>query len=51
MSPTYNIYCDESCHLQGDRQTVMVLGAVWCETAESRRISETIRRIKQEHGP
>ena len=26
----YNIYCDESCHLQNDNSNVMVLGAVWC---------------------
>jgi hypothetical protein len=29
MNKTYNIYCDESCHLENDKQEVMVLGAVW----------------------
>ena len=29
MSTLYNIYCDESCHLEQDGQPVMVLGAVW----------------------
>lgn len=26
MSETFNIYCDESCHLEHDQQKVMVLG-------------------------
>lgn len=30
MSEIINIYCDESCHLEHDHQSVMVLGAVWC---------------------
>ncbi len=30
MSQVFNIYCDESCHLEHDREKVMVLGAVWC---------------------
>jgi hypothetical protein len=29
MGVTYNIYCDESCHLQNDHQQAMILGAVW----------------------
>jgi hypothetical protein len=28
MSEIYNIYCDESCHLEKDKIPVMVLGAV-----------------------
>lgn len=28
MNTTYNIYCDESCHLEHDRQKVMVPGVV-----------------------
>jgi hypothetical protein len=27
-SRVYNVYCDESCHLENDHQKVMVLGAV-----------------------
>jgi hypothetical protein len=30
MSQVLNVYCDESCHLENDHQTAMVLGAVWC---------------------
>jgi hypothetical protein len=50
MSPIYNVYCDESCHLERDRQPVTVLGAVWCPLEESREISVHIREIKRSHG-
>ncbi|NHQ60865.1 DUF3800 domain-containing protein [Chlorobium sp. BLA1] len=38
MSEIFNIYCDESCHLENDRHKAMVLGAVWCPLDESRII-------------
>jgi hypothetical protein len=50
MSATFNIYCDESCHLEHDRQKVMVLGAVWCPLEKTREISQRIREIKERHG-
>jgi hypothetical protein len=50
MSQTYNVYCDESCHLEHDRQPVMVLGAVWCPLEKSRDIAVRIREIKTRHG-
>lgn len=50
MSRIYNVYCDESCHLENDREKAMVLGAVWCPLEETRRISASIREIKQKHG-
>jgi hypothetical protein len=46
----YNIYCDESCHLENDRQKVMVLGAIWCLKDKAHEISKRIREIKHEHG-
>lgn len=46
---TYNIYCDESCHLENDHQKVMVLGAVWCPVEKTREISTRIREIKRKH--
>ncbi|EEW5233460.1 DUF3800 domain-containing protein, partial [Escherichia coli] len=27
---TFNVFCDESCHLLNDHNKVMVLGALWC---------------------
>lgn len=50
MSTTYNIYCDESCHLENDRQPVMVLGAVWCPLEKTRDMSVQLRDIKARHG-
>lgn len=49
MSEVFNIYCDESCHLERDRRPVMVLGCVWCPTARAAEISTRLREIKQEH--
>ncbi len=49
MSTIYNIYCDESCHLEHDRQEVMVLGAVWCPAASTRQFFTQIRQIKIQH--
>ena len=50
MSDTYNIYCDESCHLENDRSHVMVLGAIWTPTSTVREINDQIREIKLRHG-
>ncbi|SOD03259.1 Protein of unknown function [bacterium JGI 053] len=50
MDPLTNIYCDESCHLEHDHQTVMVLGAVVCDGTKTREIAERIREIKERHG-
>lgn len=47
---TYNIYCDESCHIEHDHQRVMVLGAVWCPQHRVREISEHLRAIREAHG-
>lgn len=50
MGSIFNIYCDESCHLENDNQQVMVLGAIWCPLEKVREISIHIRKIKQLHG-
>jgi hypothetical protein len=50
MRELYNVYCDESCHLEHDGQDTMVLGAVWCAADKSREIAERLREIKQRHG-
>lgn len=46
----YNIYCDESCHLEKDGINVMVLGAVWCPQPKIREINQRIRQIKSRNG-
>ena len=50
MTLTYSVFCDESCHLEKDRQPSMVLGAVWCPTDKVREISVRVREIKTRHG-
>ncbi len=47
---TYNIYCDESCHLEKDGINVMVLGAVWCPQPKIQEINQRIRQIKSRNG-
>jgi len=49
VNTTYNIYCDESCHLEHDHLKVMVLGAVWCPLHKVREISLRLREIKSKH--
>jgi hypothetical protein len=46
MSKLYNIYCDESCHLEYDKEPVMLLGCVWCPQSESKKYMAEIREIK-----
>ncbi len=36
MTQIFNVYCDESCHLENDHQSAMVLGAVWCPLEKTR---------------
>jgi hypothetical protein len=50
MTDTYNVYCDESCHLEHDHQQAMVLGAVWCPLEKSREIATRLREIKKKNG-
>lgn len=50
MGDSYNIYCDESCHLEHDQQTAMVLGALWCPSAKVRECNVAIRDIKVRYG-
>ena len=49
MTTIFNVYCDESCHLEHDCQPVMVLGAVWCPLGKAREILVCIREIKTRH--
>lgn len=44
-----NIYCDESCHLENDRENVMILGAVYCPTEKKEEIFERLLSFKKKH--
>ncbi len=50
MPQVFNVYCDESCHLEKDQQKAMILGAVWCPLERAREIAVRIREIKTAHG-
>lgn len=50
MSQIFNIYCDESCHLEHDRHKIMVLGAVWCPLDKVREITTRLNETKAAHG-
>lgn len=49
MGKTFNVYCDESCHLEKDGHGAMVIGAVWCPWGKVRDISLRLREIKKRH--
>ena len=49
-SRAFNVYCDESCHLENDGIPVMAWGAVSCEAHVVRKLSVRIRALKAEHG-
>ncbi len=46
----YNIYCDESCHIQHDGNDIMVIGGVFCPKNNVKRVNKEIRKIKEKHG-
>jgi hypothetical protein len=50
MREEFNIYCDESCHLEHDNQKAMVLGAVWCPKGLTQEVFERLRNLKAKHG-
>lgn len=46
----FNLYCDESCHLENDKQESMVLGGVWCPENKVKSITKDINEIKAKYG-
>ena len=40
----YTVFCDESCHLQMDNSSVMVLGAMYCFSEKRKCNSITANR-------
>jgi len=49
MSGLINIYCDESCHLENDKQLAMVLGALWCPQQKASEYNTAIAELKKKH--
>lgn len=46
----FNIYCDESCHLQYDDSDIMLMGGISCEKKHVKELSKKIRTIKKQYG-
>lgn len=46
----YNIYCDESCHLEHDGENVMVIGGIRCPRNSRRQIIREIIEIKRKYS-
>ena len=49
MNKTFNIYCDESCHLENDHKRFMFLGAISCAYNQVQLHSEQINKLKRKH--
>jgi hypothetical protein len=47
---TFNLYCDESSHLQHDHHRFMVLGTIWVDASKSAEVAQRLREIKIRHG-
>lgn len=45
-----SIYCDESCHLVNDGNSVMLFGGVWFPEQKKNEIFGRIKEIKQDHN-
>jgi len=45
-----NVYCDESCHLERDSESAMVLGAIWCPQEQAASLNCQIAQLKADHG-
>ncbi|MDD5805998.1 MAG: DUF3800 domain-containing protein [Eggerthellales bacterium] len=46
----FNVYCDESCHLENDGQPVMGLGAVLCPARYASEINHELKSLKSAYG-
>lgn len=49
MNKTFNLYCDESCHLENDHKKFMFLGSVSCAYPQVERHTKRIEELKREH--
>lgn len=50
MREIINIYCDESCHLQNDKEPIMALGAVYCPASKKGDIFLRLDEIKRKYN-
>lgn len=50
MTNEFTFYCDESCHLEHDRQPTMVLGALILPHDKITEVNRRVKEIKEKHG-
>jgi hypothetical protein len=50
MNKTFNIYCDESCHIENDHKNFMLLGSASSAYNQVKRHTERIKNIKKKHN-
>lgn len=50
MREIINIYCDESCHLENDKEKVMAFGAVYCPASKKSEIFQMLSELKKKHN-
>lgn len=50
MNKTFNIYCDESCHIENDHKDYMLLGSINCAYPQVKRHTKRIDELKKAHN-
>lgn len=50
MRRIVNIYCDESCHLQNDGESIMAFGSVYCPAEKKKEIVERLYSFKKKYN-
>lgn len=50
VKKTFNIYCDESCHLENDNKPFMFLGSVSSAYNQVKRHTDRINELKKKHN-
>lgn len=50
MDKTFNIYCDESCHIPNDHKDYMLLGSISCAFPQIKRHTKRIEELKKAHN-
>ena len=49
MNKTFNLYCDESCHIENDHKSYMLFGSISSAFNQVERHSERIKDLKAKH--
>lgn len=50
MSKTFNIYCDESCHIEHDHKPFMFLGSISSPYIQVKNHTKSIKELKLKHN-